>query len=76
MKLLFLFLILLGSLLWNVEGFTSCDNLNSTHNPPYTCSDCINAPINGAGYPCYWNSTTKNCSSFQDKGYSKSCPFF
>lgn len=76
MKLLFLLGILLISVFYasNLENFTSCDNLNSTHNPPYTCNDCVNAPVTGAGYPCFWNNQTQKCGSFADPGFSKICP--
>ena len=76
MKASFLLLILLLFAIFypQIENFTSCDNLNSTHNPPYTCKDCVNAPVTGAGYPCFWNNQTKKCGSFADPGYSKVCP--
>ena len=76
MKASFLLLILLLFFIFypQIENFTSCNNLNAKRNPPYTCNDCVNAPVTGAGYPCLWNNRTKKCGSFADKGYSKVCP--
>ena len=49
--------------------YTQCSELNNT-----SCSSCTNAGIVNVGYGvCYWNGSTKKCSSFNDDGYSKNC---
>ena len=50
-------------------GYTSCTQLNGT-----SCSQCVNAGINNAKYPCWWNESIQKCGSFNDPGYSKLCP--
>lgn len=49
--------------------FTNCADLNGT-----TCSTCTTASIQGTTSKCYWNSSLKTCSAFQDNsGFSQTC---
>lgn len=52
----------------NTSYYTSCTQLNGT-----SCSQCVNAGINNAKYPCWWNESIQKCGSFNDTGYSKLC---
>ena len=48
-------------------GQTSCTQF-------YSCSDCVNGSVTSSSSPCYWNNTKKVCGSFNDTGYSRTCP--
>lgn len=48
--------------------FTSCTDLNGT-----TCSTCTTANIQDTSSKCFWNSSSKTCSGFEDNGYSQKC---
>ena len=36
------------------------------------CAQCVNNTDANTNVPCWWN-TTKGCSAFYDKGYSRTC---
>lgn len=48
--------------------FNSCTELNGT-----TCSTCTTANIQNTSDKCFWNSSSKTCSAFQDSGFSQTC---
>ena len=45
---------------------TSCTNYKD-------CSSCTTGSVNDLPNPCFWNSEKKQCGSFEDPGYSKTC---
>lgn len=48
--------------------FTSCTELNGT-----TCSTCTTANLQSTSEKCFWNSSSKTCSSSQDSGFTQTC---
>jgi hypothetical protein len=50
------------------EGYYTCTQLTN-------CSDCINTKITDTSSLCYWNDIVKKCSSWKEKGYSRTCSY-
>lgn len=51
------------------EGYTATSCTQFTN-----CSDCVNGRVNNSSSPCYWSSSQNKCGSFNDSGYSRTCP--